>query len=103
MDDQTMEEKLMMIQSSGFADLWSEKILVITDDYEINGYVFLPKTGRKNRVLTDILNGSKRFIAIKDATLVHRKQPHKPIEVQDFIQLNLDAIVMIRPSINTDT
>ena len=95
-----MDEQLShsLSKDNGFADLWSEKILVITDDYEINGSVFLPKIGKRNRVLTDILNNSKRFIAIKDATLLHRKFPEKPPEYQDFIQLNLDSIVMIRPS-----
>ncbi len=44
--------------------VWSEKILVITEDYEIKGFVFLPKTGRKSRLLSDILNGKKRFVAI---------------------------------------
>lgn len=94
-----MDEQLndLMSQESGFADLWSEKILVVTNDYEIKGSVFLPKIGRRNRVLTDILNNSKRFIAIKDATLLHRKFPEKPAEFQEFIQLNLDSIVMIRP------
>lgn len=95
-----MDEQFSNIipDDSGFADLWSEKILVITDDYEISGSVFLPKIGKRNRVLTDILNNSKRFIAIKDAVLLHRKFPDRPGEFQDFIQLNLDSIVMIRPS-----
>lgn len=50
--------------------VWSERILVITQDYEIKGHVFMPKTGRKNRVLSDILNGKKRFFLLKLAVLV---------------------------------
>ena len=39
--------------------VWSERVLVITQDYEIKGYVFMPKIGKRSRVLSDILNGKK--------------------------------------------
>lgn len=77
--------------------VWSETILVVTEDYEVEGQVFLPKTGRKNRILSDILNGRKRFIAVKDSTITHRKTPSRKTETQDFIQLNIDSIIMLRP------
>lgn len=79
---------------SGF---WSEKIFVLTEDYEIKGCVFMPKTGRKNRILSDILNGKKRFVAIKDAEIKCRKYPERKVEIHEFIQLNLDSIVLLRP------
>lgn len=77
--------------------VWSEKVLVITQDYEIRGFVFMPKTGRKNRVLSDILNGTKRFVAIKDCEVTHRHAPSRKIEQQSFIQLNLNSIILLRP------
>ena len=80
------------------AGFWSEKIFVLTEDYEIKGYVFMPRTGRKNRVLSDILNGKKRFVAIKDAEITCRKYPDRKAEIHEFIQLNLDSIVLLRPS-----
>jgi hypothetical protein len=67
--------------------VWSERVLVITEDYEIKGYVFLPKTGRKNRLLSDILNGKKRFVAIKDCEVTHRNSPSRKIETQDFYSI----------------
>ena len=79
---------------SGF---WSEKVYVVTEDYEIKGYVFMPKTGKKNRVLSDILNSKKRFVAIKDAEITNKQYPDRKIELHDFIQINLDSIVLIRP------
>lgn len=90
-----MDENQVIQTISGF---WSEKVLVITEDYEIKGYVFVPKTGRKNRILSEILNGKKRFIAIKDAEITHRKTENRKIEIQDFIQLNLDSIILLRPA-----
>ena len=77
--------------------IWSEKILVITKDYEIRGSVFMPKTGRKNRILSDILNGNKRFVAIKNCEILHRDFPNRKVETHDFIQLNLNSIILLRP------
>ena len=55
MDDR---ENIIERKSSFITGVWSERVLVITEDYEIKGYVFMPKTGRKNRILTDILNSN---------------------------------------------
>ncbi|MBQ2870166.1 hypothetical protein IJE86_00510 [bacterium] len=80
-----------------FSGVWSERVLVVTQDYEIRGYVFMPKTGKKNRVLSDILNGNKRFVAIKDCEIVHRNNASRKSEKQNFIQLNLNSIILLRP------
>lgn len=77
--------------------IWSERILVVTKDYEIRGSVFMPKTGRRNRILSDILNGGKRFVAIKNCEIVHREFPNRKVETHDFLQLNLNAIILLRP------
>ena len=82
--------------NSSISGFWSEKVYIITEDYEIKGYVFMPKTGRKNRMLSDILNGKRRFVAIKDAEITSRKSAERKIETSDFIQLNLDSIILIR-------
>lgn len=84
-------------QVTGF---WSEKIFILTEDYEIRGYVFMPKTVKKNRVLSDILNGSKRFLAIKDAQIIPRKNAEADIEMSEFVQLNLDAIILMKPCLD---
>lgn len=78
--------------------VWSEKVLVITQDYEIKGYVFMPRTGKKNRVLSDILNGLKRFVAIKDCEVTHRLIPNRRTEYHNFLQLNLNSIILLRPA-----
>lgn len=78
--------------------VWSERVLVVTQDYEIKGYVFMPKTGKRNRVLSDILNGTKRFVAIKDCEIVHRLNPNRKTEHHNFLQLNLNSIIILRPA-----
>ncbi len=76
---------------------WSEKVLVITKDYEIKGYVFMPRTGKKNRILSDILNGEKRFVAIKEAEVTSRQYPDRKAEICDYLHLNLDSIIILKP------
>ena len=82
--------------------VWSERVLVVTQDYEIKGYVFMPKTGRKNRVLSDILNGMKRFVAIKDCEVTHRLLPNRRTEYHNFLQLNLNSIILLRPTMDDE-
>lgn len=77
--------------------VWSEQVLVITEDYEIVGKIFLPKINKRNRVLSDLLNGKKRFMAIKNCQIKHRHFPDRTTEEQDFIQLNINSIIMLRP------
>ena len=77
--------------------LWSEKVLIVTKDYEIQGYVFMPKIGKQNRILSDILNSSKRFVAIKNCELSYRNQPARRTEFHDFVQINLYSIILLRP------
>ncbi len=82
--------------------VWSERVFVITQDYEIKGTVFMPKTGKRNRILSDILNGEKKFVAIKSCELKNRLIPNRPIEVHDFIQLNINSIIILRPLTEKD-
>ena len=91
------DEQVAVKESSFLNGIWSERILVVTKDYEIRGSVFMPKTGRRNRILSDILNGGKRFVAIKNCEIIHREFPNRKVETHDFLQLNLNAIILLRP------
>ena len=82
--------------------VWSERVMVITQDYELKGYVFMPRTGKKNRVLSDILNGLKRFVAIKDCEITHRLIPNRRTEYHTFLQLNLNSIILLRPTMKDE-
>ena len=98
-----MEEKEIELLSDDFiTGVWSERVLVVTQDYEIKGYVFMPRTGKKNRVLSDILNGLKRFVAIKDCEVTHRLIPNRRTEYHNFLQLNLNSIILLRPTLDDE-
>ena len=91
------EDRENQEENTFITGIWSERVLVITKDYQIKGNVFMPKTGRKNRVLSDILNGAKRFVAIKNCEVIHRDFPNRKAEIHDFLQLNLSSIILLRP------
>ena len=82
--------------------VWSERVLVITQEYEIKGSVFMPKIGKRSRVLSDILNGKKRFVAIKDCEVSYRLMPNRRTEFHDFVQLNINSIIILRPTSDSE-
>ena len=50
-DDFNMNKSKVPPVDDFTSGVWSERVLVITQDYEIKGYVFMPKTCKKKRVL----------------------------------------------------
>lgn len=97
-----MSKEIEIENSDFISGVWSERVLVVTQDYEIKGFVFMPKTGKRNRVLSDILNGQKRFVAIKDCEIVHRLIPNRRTEYHKFLQLNLNSIILLRPTLEDE-
>ena len=74
---------------------WREKVYIETAEFIIKGYVFMPKIGKKNRLLSEILNTNKQFIAVKNCTLESKLVPQR--ESHDFLQVNISTILIIRP------
>ena len=76
---------------------WREKVYIETAEYIIRGYVFMPKIGKRTRLLSEILNTNKQFIAVKNCTMESKLFPQKDIESHEFIQVNLSTILIMRP------
>ena len=76
---------------------WREKVYIETSEHIISGYIFMPKIGKKNRLLTEVLNGNKSFLAVKNCTLEYKLQTTKPVEEHDFLQVNISSILIMRP------
>lgn len=77
--------------------VWREKVYIETAEFKITGYVYMPKIGKRTRLLTEILNGNKQFIAVKECNLEHKLLPQKEIEYHDFLQVNISTILLMRP------
>ena len=76
---------------------WREKVYIETTEHIIKGYIFMPKIGKKNRLLSEVLNGNKNFLAVKNCTLEHKLNPSRSIEEHDFMQVNIATILIMRP------
>lgn len=89
-----MENKDLLAMSSS---AWKEKVYIETAEFIIKGYVFMPKMGKKNRLLSDLLNTNKQFLAVKGCTLESKLVPQREIENHDFLQVNISTILIMRP------
>ena len=77
---------------------WKEKVYIETPEYIICGYIYMPATGKRERLLSEALNSGKDFIAVKDCTLEHKKfNSRKEIEKLDFVQVNISSITLLKP------
>lgn len=76
---------------------WKEKVYIETAEHIICGYIFMPKIGKKNRLLSEVLNMGKSFLAVKECTLEYKNHKNGAIEQHDFIQVNISAILIMRP------
>ena len=77
--------------------VWKEKVYIETAEYKIIGYVFMPKIGKRNRLLSEILNSRKQFLAVKDCRLEYKLIPQKEVEYHEFLQVNIATILLMRP------
>lgn len=76
---------------------WKEKVYIETAEYIIKGYIFMPKIGKKTRLLSDLLNANKTFLAVKDCSIESKLNTTKPVEEHDFMQINISTILLMRP------
>ncbi len=77
--------------------VWKEKVYIETAEFKIIGFVFMPKIGKRTRLLTEILNSNKQFIAVKNCQIEFKLIPQKEIEYHDFLQVNISTILLMRP------
>ena len=88
-------DKIDILELSNTA--WREKVYIETTEHIICGYIYMPKTGKKNRLLSEKLNTGKDFIAVKDCSLEYKLNPNKKIENHEFLQVNVSSILLMRP------
>jgi len=91
-----MEDKEVKIKDIS-SSYWVEKVVIITDDYEIVGSICMPKTTKKSRLLSELLNSNRKFIAVKDCTVQAKNSGSLEPEVLDFMEINISAIAIVKP------
>ena len=76
---------------------WRENVYIETAEHIICDYVFMPKIGKKSRLLSEILNTGKEFIAVKNCTLEYKLNPSKNVEKHEYMLVNVSSILLMRP------
>ena len=89
-----MEEKNKNTLNSSY---WIEKVVIITENYEIIGNIYMPKTTKKSRLLSELLNSNRKFIAVKDCTMQTKTSGSMEPETLDFLEININSIILIKP------
>ena len=80
--------------------VWKEKVYIETAEFKIIGFIYMPKICNQSRLLTEVLNSNKQFIAVKECKLEYKLIPQKEIEYHDFLQVNISTILLMRPAYN---
>lgn len=78
-------------------EVWSERVYIETKEYVIKGVVYMPKIGKRNRLLTEILNTNKQFLAVTDCEIESKLAPQRPVEKYKFLEVNLSTVLIMRP------
>ena len=89
-----MEDKIKKEINSSY---WIEKVVIITENYEITGNIYMPKTTKKSRLLSELLNSNRKFIAVKDCVLQTKMSGSMEPELLDFLEINISSIILIKP------
>lgn len=76
---------------------WREKVYIETSEHIICGDIFMPKIGKQTRLITDVLNSGRNFVAVKNCTVEYKHIPSRTLEEHDFIQVNIASIIIMRP------
>lgn len=71
--------------------------MVSTPNYVLEGNLFLSRSMKENRRLTNLLNSDRRFLALTDVTMTERKSGETDSKTYPFIQLNLDMVELVKP------
>ena len=77
--------------------VWKEKVYLETAEFIITGYIYMPKIGKRSRLISEVLNSRKQFLAVKGCRLEFKLVPQREVEYHDFLQINISTILLMRP------
>lgn len=73
------------------------RVTIITRNFQFDGYLHTPRTGKESRRFTDTLNADRNFLALTDVTITNRLNGIKDDTKHQMIQIALHAIEFIKP------
>ena len=93
--EQTQSEAQLIQAVRAKAD--RTRVMVVTRNYQFEGFMYTPKVGKDSRRLTDALNADKNFINITDVSITNRSNGAKDPNPHKVIQVAMAAIEFIKP------
>lgn len=80
----------------------SIRVYVCTRHYEMEGNIYLARSMKENRRLTNLLNSDRRFIALTEVVVKDRQSGAIDETVYPYMHVNLASIELIKPLIEED-
>lgn len=73
------------------------EVIILTENSDIKGTVYVNKGVAANRQLTELLNDSgRRFLAVTNVE-IYPKNSNQPPKRFEFLELHMDSILMVHP------
>lgn len=74
------------------------EVIILTENNDIKGTVYVSKNIAENRQLTELLNDKeRRFLAVTNVE-IYAKNSNQPPRRYEFLELHMDSILMIHPT-----
>lgn len=74
------------------------EVIILTENNDIKGTVYVSKSIAENRQLTELLNNKdRRFLAVTNVE-IYSKNSNQPPKRYEFLEIHMDSILMIHPT-----
>ena len=74
------------------------EVMILTENSDIKGTVYVSKSVATNRQLTELLNNKdRRFLAVTNVE-IYSKNSNQPPKRYEFLELHIDSILMVHPT-----
>ncbi len=79
-------------------DMIPVEVIILTDNDDIKGTVYVSGSTPANRQLTQLLNDpNRRFLAVTNVE-IYAKNSNQPPKRYEFLELHMDSIRMVHPT-----
>ena len=79
-------------------DMMPVEVIILTENNDIKGTVYVSKSTATNRQLTELLNNNdRRFLAVTNVE-IYAKNSNQPPKRYEFLEIHMDKILMVHPT-----
>ena len=79
-------------------DTMPVEVIILTENSDIKGTVYVSTNVASNRQLTELLNGNDRkFLAVTNVE-IYQKNSNQPPKRYEFMEIHIDSILMVHPT-----